>query len=215
MPADDRRRNQGPGHRERLARSRDRSGGDGARHAAWMDREGERHAARMVREKVASRDLGGRGAGREVVPDHGGRGAIGRATPREAVERRAQMPADDQGRNHGPGHLEGRSRSGQRRMERGTQLGWIGSEMVPATWVGLALAGMGAGVYQTAVAWPTAATVVMITMAAGDGRDRRQTAVATMIVTAAATTEDSGARFEARKDLRHQAPPEWIVRTEP
>ena len=105
--------------------------------------------------------------------------------------------------------------SGQGRRERGTQLGWIGSETVPATWVGVALAGMGAGVYQTAVASPTAATAVTITRAAGDGRDRRQTAVATMIATAAATTEGAGARFEARKDPRLQAPPEWIVRTEP
>ena len=105
--------------------------------------------------------------------------------------------------------------SGQGRRELGTQLGWIGSETVPATWVGVALAGMGAGVCQTAVASSTAATVVTITMAAGDGRDRRQTAVATMIVTVAATTEGGGARFEARKDPRHQAPPEWIVRTEP
>ena len=33
--------------------------------------------------------------------------AVGRATPREAVERRAQMPADDRGRNHASGHREG------------------------------------------------------------------------------------------------------------
>ena len=81
----------------------------------------------------------------------------------------------------------------------------------------MALTGMGAGVCRTEVASPTAATVVTIAMAAGDGRDRRQTAVATMIgtVTAAATTEGGGARFEARKDPRHQAPSEWIVRTEP
>ena len=64
----------------------------------------------------------------------------------------------------------------------------------------MALAGMDAGVYQTAVVSPTAATVVTITMAAGDGRDRRQTAVATMIATVAATIEVAGARFEARKD---------------
>ena len=83
------------------------------------------------------------------------------------------------------------------------------------TWIGVALAGMGAGVYQTVVASPTAATVVTITMAAGDGSDRRQTAVATMIVTVTVTTEDAGARFEACKDLRNQAPPEWIARTEP
>ena len=89
--------------------------------------------------------------------------------------------------------------SGQGRRERGTQLGWIGSETVPATWVGVALAGMGAGVYQTAVASPTAATVVTIMMAAGDGRDRRQTAVATRIVTAVATSEDARARFEAAR----------------
>ena len=83
------------------------------------------------------------------------------------------------------------------------------------TWIGVALAGMGAGVYQTVVASPTAATVVTITMAAGDGRDRRQTAVATMIATAAATIEGAGARFEARKGPGHHAPPEWMVRTEP
>ena len=95
------------------------------------------------------------------------------------------------------------------------QLGWIGSETVSATLVCVALAGMSAVVYQTAVASPTAATVVAITTAPGDGRDRRQTVVATMIATKAATTEGAGARFEARKDPRHQAPPEWIVRTEP
>ena len=56
--------------------------------------------------------------------------------------------------------------SGQgRRRARGARLGWIGSETVPATWVGEALARMGAGVCQTAVASPTAAIVVTITTA--------------------------------------------------
>ena len=106
--------------------------------------------------------------------------------------------------------------SGQGRRARGTQLGWIGSETVPATWVGVALAGMGAGVYRTAVASPRAATVVAITTVAGDGRDSQQTAVATMIVTvtATATTEVGGAPFQAHKNPRRQAPPEWIVQIE-
>ena len=72
--------------------------------------------------------------------------------------------------------------SGQGRRERGTHLGWIGSETVATT---VELAGIGAGVCRTAVASPTAATVV--TMAPGEGRDRWQTAVANMIVTV--TTE--------------------------
>ena len=105
--------------------------------------------------------------------------------------------------------------SGQGRRARGTQLGWIGSEAVPATWVGVALAGMGAGVCRTAVVSPTAATVVAITTAVGDGGDRPQTAVATMIATAAATIEGVGARFEASKGPRRHAPPEWMVWTEP
>ena len=107
--------------------------------------------------------------------------------------------------------------SGQGRRARGTQLGWIGSEAVPATWVGVALAGMGAGVCRTAVVSPTAATVVAITTAVGDGGDSQQTVVATMIVTvtATATTEGGGAPFQAHKDPRHQAPPEWIVQIEP
>ena len=69
--------------------------------------------------------------------------------------------------------------SGQGRRGRGTQLGWIGGETFPATWVGVALARMGAGVCQTAVASPTAAIVVTITTATGDGRDSQRTAVAT------------------------------------
>ena len=103
--------------------------------------------------------------------------------------------------------------SGQGRRERGTQIGWIRGETVPATWVGVALAGMGAGVCQTAVASPTAAIVVTITTATGDGRDSQRTAVANTIVTAArtATTEGGGAPFEAHKDPRRQVPPEWIV----
>ena len=107
--------------------------------------------------------------------------------------------------------------SGQGRRARGTQLGWIGSETVPATWVGVALAGMGAGVCRTAVVSPTASTVVAITTVAGDGRESQQLAVATTIVTvtATATTEVGGAPFQAHKNPRRQAPPEWIVQIEP
>ena len=84
-------------------------------------------------------------------------------------------------------------------------------EMVPATLIGVALAGVGAGVCQTAVASPMAATVVTITTAPGDGRDRRQTAVMAATVIATTEGEGLGAPFEAHKEPRHQTLPEWIV----
>ena len=68
--AGDRHRNHG--NHEGLARPWERSGEEGARHATWTERD---------------RDLVQRGSGRDGVPEHGGPEAVGRAAPREAVER--------------------------------------------------------------------------------------------------------------------------------
>ena len=94
------------------------------------------------------------------------------------------------------------------------------------TWCGAALTGMGAVLCRlcwslSRLSWrgqcspcsPSAATVVTIMTAPGDGRDKQQTAVATMIMTAEGP--GGGARFPVHKDPRHQAPSEWIVRTDP
>ena len=100
---DDRGWSHDQGHRDRLAHSRERSGEEGARNAARTDRGRD----------TPPRDLMWRGAGWDGcrrVPEQGGAEAVAGAAPWEAVERRAQVPADDRGRNHGPGHCEGQSR---------------------------------------------------------------------------------------------------------
>ena len=106
MLADDRHRY----HRGGLARSSERSGEEGARHAARTEQERDPRSI-LVR----------RGSGRDGVLDHGGPQAVGGAAPREAVERRAQITAGDRGRNHGPGHCERLAQSREPSREEGVR----------------------------------------------------------------------------------------------